>query len=445
MASEIQVAGADEARKALIGVCDFDGILRGKHVFADDVSDEGWTIKFSEAVLGWDCSDRVIPANFGQEPPSIFGDANLRVLSGTARPVSNRHDRYLYLAEFAGGHESICPRGVLRKVLRRAADHGYSCAVGFEFEFMLFNESVETIEKKPYDQWVPLTRGPFGYSVARTLGSNELFEEILALCENARLPLSGLHFETGPGAIEASLRHCDALEASDRAVVFKSMLKSWAQKRGMMATFMAKVSENWPGQSGHIHISMSSNGQNAFYEGEASRNISRTMSQFLGGQLKYMNDFCVLAAPNVNSYKRLRPGYWAPTCPSWGVDNRSCAVRVIPGDKSAHRLEYRLSGADVNPYLALACAIGSGILGIEENAVLAAPIVGDASEEKHPPFERLPQNLSEATSRFEQSPKAMDVFGERFVEAFSRSRRWEWEAVQHRVSDCERQRYFEAI
>ncbi|UWU67785.1 glutamine synthetase family protein [Bradyrhizobium sp. NC92] len=445
MASEIRPARANGSRKALIGVCDFDGILRGKHVLSDDVSAEDAIIKFSEAVLAWDCSDRVIPVHFGQELPSVFGDADLRVLSATARPVPTSPDRHLCLAEFAGAHESICPRGVLRKVLRRAADHGYSCTAGFEFEFMLFNESTETIHKKPYDQWVPLTRGPFGYSVARTLASNELFEALLAFCDNARLPLAGLHFETGPGVIEASLRHCDALEAADRAVLFKSMVKSWAQTRGLMATFMAKVSENWPGQSGHIHISMSANGQNAFYDSEASRNISGIMNQFVGGQLKYMNDFCVLAAPNVNSYKRLLPGYWAPTCPSWGVDNRSCAVRVIPGNKSAHRLEYRLSGADVNPYLALACAIGSGILGIEEKAVLATPIVGDASDERDPAFERLPQNLAEATFRFAQSPKAIDVFGGRFVKAFSRSRRWEWEAVQHRVSDCERERYFEAI
>ncbi|AMA59865.1 glutamine synthetase family protein [Bradyrhizobium sp. CCGE-LA001] len=445
MASELGVARAHESRKSLIGVCDFDGILRGKHVLSDDASTEDRIIKFSEAVLAWDCTDRVIPASFGQELPSVFGDADLRVLPATARLVPTFHDRYLCLAEFAGAHETICPRGVLRKVLRRAADQGYSCSVGFEFEFTLFNESAETIHRKPYDQWVPLTRGPFGYSVARTLASNELFEAILAFCENTRLPLSGLHFETGPGVIEASLRHCDALEAADRAVFFKSMVKSWAQTRGLMATFMAKVSENGPGQSGHIHISMSSNGQNVFYDDKACRNISGTMNQFVGGQLKYMNDFCVLAAPNVNSYKRLLPGYWAPTCPSWGVDNRSCAVRVILGNKSAHRLEYRLSGADVNPYLALACAIGSGMLGIEENAGLATPTVGDASDERHSPFERLPQNLAEATIRFAQSSKAIDVFGDRFVEAFSRSRRWEWEAVQNRVSDCERERYFEAI
>lgn len=445
MASELGLGRAHEALKSLIGVCDFDGILRGKHVLSEHVSAGDSTIKFSEAVLAWDCSDRVIPAGFGQKPPSVFGDADLRILSATARPVPTCDERYLYLAEFAGAHESICPRGVLRKVLRRAADHGYSCTAGFEFEFMLFNESVETIHKKRHAEWVPLTRGPFGYSVARTLASNELFEALLELCDKARLPLSGLHFETGPGVIEASLRHCDALEAADRAVLFKSMVKSWAQTRGMTATFMAKVSENWPGQSGHIHISMSSNAQNAFYDGNANFNISGTMNQFVGGQLKYMNDFCVLAAPNVNSYKRLLPGCWAPTCPSWGVDNRSCAVRVIPGNDSAHRLEYRLGGADINPYLALACAIGSGILGIEENAVLATPIVGDASEERDPPVQRLPPNLAEATSRFAQSPKAIDVFGDRFVEAFSRSRRWEWEAVHHRVSDCERERYFEAI
>lgn len=443
MPNDAWVTGENPARTAMIGVSDFDGVLRGKHVLSEDVLDGDKVIKFSEAVLAWDCSDRVIPASFTQRPLSAFGDADLRILPGTGRPVSYVGDRCLYLAEFAGHHESLCPRGILRKVLRRAAERGCSCTAGFEFEFMLFKENGDTIEEKPFDKWAPLTRGPFGYSIARSVAHQELFGEILVLCEKARIPLSGLHFETGPGVIEASLLHCDALEAADRAIIFKSMIKAWAQTRGMMATFMAKVSEKWPGQSGHIHISMSSNGQNAFYDGDTFRNISKPMSQFIGGQLKYMNDFCVLAAPNFNSYKRLVPGCWAPTCPSWGIDNRTCAVRVIPGDPSAHRLEYRLTGADVNPYLALSCAIGSGILGIEENAALPASIVGDASEERCLPSGRLPQSLSEAANRFAQSPGANDVFGDRFVEAFSRSRRWEWEAVQHQVSDFERQRYFE--
>ncbi|WFU54467.1 glutamine synthetase [Bradyrhizobium pachyrhizi] len=442
MPSEIGI-GVNTARVAVAGVCDFDGVLRGKHVAAEDLSNGDKIVRFSEAVLAWDCSDRVIPASFTKRPPSAFGDADLRILSRTGRPVSNRRD--LYLAEFVGAHESICPRGVLRKVLRRAAEHGYSCTAAFEFEFMLFKESAETINNKPFDEWAPFTLGPFGYSLTRAIANEELFDEILALCENARTPLSGLHFETGPGVIEASLRHCDALDAADRAVIFKSMIKSWAQTKGMTASFMAKVSENWPGQSGHIHISMSSDGNSAFYDSETRWNISETMSQFIGGQLKYMTEFCVLVAPNVNSYKRLVAGFWAPICPSWGVDNRSCAVRVIPGGSEAHHLEYRLSGADVNPYLALASALGSGILGIEEDADLAAPFVGDASEENERSLERLPQNLLEATSRFARSQKAIDLFGDRFVEAFSCSRRWEWEAIQHRVTDFERQRYFEII
>ncbi|UFW51451.1 MULTISPECIES: glutamine synthetase [Bradyrhizobium] len=445
MPTDPRLTAANPSRVAMVGASDFDGVLRGKHVLGEDLSDGDKVIKFSEAVLAWDCTDRVIPASFTQKPLSAFGDADLRILSGTGRSVSHLGDQYLYLAEFTGAHEDICPRGILRKVLRRAAEHGYDCTAGFEFEFMLFKENADTIEEKPFGEWAPLTRGPFGYSIARSVAQHELFDEILALCEKARIPLSGLHFETGPGVVEASLRHCDALEAADRATIFKSMIKAWAQTRGMMATFMAKVSEEWPGQSGHIHISMSSDGQNAFYDSDAFGNVSKLMRQFIAGQLEYMNEFCVLAAPNFNSYKRLVPGCWAPICPSWGVDNRSCAIRAIPGEPSAHRLEYRLPGADLNPYLALASAIGSGILGVETGPALPASIVGDASAEMCRPSARLPQSLSEATSRFAESAAASDVFGERFVEAFSCSRRWEWEAVQHRVTDFERRRYFEII
>lgn len=155
------------------------------------------------------------------------------------------------------------------------------------------------------------------------------------------------------------------LEAADRAVAFKSMIKAWAQTRGMMATFMAKVSEKWPGRSGHIHISVASDGDNAFHDRDRFRSISKQMSQFIGRQLKYMSDFCVLAAPNFNSYKRLVPGCWVPACPI---------------------------GADMNPYLALSCAIGSGIPGIEEDAALRASIVGDASEKTCHTSARLPQS-----------------------------------------------------
>ncbi|XUJ32547.1 hypothetical protein ACQ5SK_29345 [Bradyrhizobium japonicum] len=152
----------------MVGVSDFDGVLRGKHVLGEDLSDGDKVIKFSEAVLAWDCTDRVIPASFTQKPLSAFGDADLRILSGTGRSVSHLGSQYLYLAEFTGAHENICPRGVLRKVLRRAADHGYDCTAGFEFEFILFKENADTIEEKPFGEWAPLTRGPFGYSIARS-------------------------------------------------------------------------------------------------------------------------------------------------------------------------------------------------------------------------------------------------------------------------------------
>ncbi|UPT88747.1 glutamine synthetase [Bradyrhizobium barranii subsp. apii] len=229
---------------------------------------------------------------------------------------------------------------------------------------MLFKENADTIEEKPFDKWVPLTRGPFGYSIARSVAHQELFGEILVLCDKARIPLIALHFETGPGVIEASLHYCVA-GGRGSSIAFKSMIKAWAQTRGMMATFMAKVSEKWPGRSGHIHISVASDGDNAFHDRDRFRSISKQMSQFIGRQLKYMSVFCVLAAPNFNSYKRLVPGCWAPACPI---------------------------GADMNPYLALSCAIGSGILGIEEDAALRASIVGDASEKTCHTSARLPQS-----------------------------------------------------
>src|SRR3712207_4833422 len=178
--------------------------------------------------------------------------------------------------------------------------------------------------------------------------------------------LEGLHTETGPGVLEAAITVDEALRSADKAVLFKTFTKVIAQRRGLMATFMAKWSNNWPGQSGHIHLSLKerASGRPAFHDGEAERGMSETMRHFIGGQQKLMPDILAMVASTVNSYSRLIPGFWAPTTATWGVENRTTALRAIPGSPSAQRVEYRIAAADANPYIALAAALGSGLWGI---------------------------------------------------------------------------------
>jgi glutamine synthetase len=261
-----------------------------------------------------------------------------------------------------------------------------------------------------------------------------------------RMPIEGLHAETGPGVIEAALHYCEALEAADRAALFKTFVKVLAQRRGLMATFMAKWSQQLPGQSGHLHISLArKDGSSAFYDAAGPHTMSQEMRWFVGGQQALMPELLAMVAATVNSYTRLVPGFWAPTIATWGVENRTCALRVIQGGPQSQRVEYRIAAADINPYLALAAALGSGLWGIERQIEPDEPITGNAYECKVPAKRQLPRTLSEAARRLAQSKAARELFGAPFVEHFAASREWEEREFRRAVTDWELARYFEII
>jgi len=214
----------------------------------------------------------------------------------------------------------------------------------------------------------------------------------------------------------------------------------------MMATFMAKWSAELPGQSGHIHLSLKdSQGNCAFYEPKNPHGISDLQRQFLAGQQRFMPEFLAMIAPTVNSYRRMVPGLWAPLDATWGIENRTTALRVIPGSDKSQRIEYRLGAADANPYLALAAAIASGLIGIEEQLEPLPKIKGNAYQQSHPATLALPSTLAEAANRFQASKAAIEMFGSDFVEHFSATRQWEEREFRKHVSDWELKRYFEII
>jgi glutamine synthetase len=238
----------------------------------------------------------------------------------------------------------------------------------------------------------------------------------------------------------------DALEAADRAILFKTSIKEIAARFGIMPSFMAKPSVKLPGCSGHIHQSLWSADEqtNLFYQADHSLKMSPLFEHYLAGQLYCLPEILPLYAPTVNSYKRLVEGYWAPTRPSWGVDNRTTALRVIPGSPKSTRIEVRISGSDVNPYLAMAAAVASGLYGIQKRLKLDAPAVqGNAYAAAE--IERLPNNLWHATERMRQSELAREILGEAFVTHFCCTRLWEWQQFQQSVTDWEVRRYFEII
>ena len=430
-----------------IGVFDTDGIMRGKYLNREKfLSGVTKNIGFCDVILGWDSNDQLYDNTKFTGWHTAYPDATVRLIPETQRDIPFEPKTVLYLGEFTGRAEAVCPRGTLRRVLARAAGMGYKVSAAAEFEFFLFDETPQSIREKGYRQLKTMTPGNFGYSVLRSSAHSTLYHDLLDLSQRMRFPIEGLHTETGPGVLEAALAYCDALEAADRAALFKTFTKVLAQRHGLMATFMAKWSNAVPGQSGHLHISLrKENGETVFHDASKPHDMSDAMRWFVGGQQALMPEWLAMVAGTVNSYSRLVPGYWAPTSATWGIENRTTALRVIRGGPSSQRVEYRIAAADINPYIALAAAIGSGLWGIENRIEPDAPIEGNSYDREHAPARRLPATLYEAAERLAASKSARAVFGDEFVEHYAATRQWEEREFRKAITDWELSRYFEII
>ncbi|MGH9433179.1 MAG: glutamine synthetase family protein, partial [Terriglobia bacterium] len=290
-----------------------------------------------------------------------------------------------------------------------------------------------------------LSPGMFGYSVLRTGELSDLAHSIMDAMQAMNIPIEGFHTETGPGVYEAALKHDDALKAADSAALFKSGIKQIASRHGLMATFMAKWNAKLPGASGHLHESLWDAGheKNLFHDESSPANISDLMQHYIAGQILLMPELTVFSCPTVNSYKRLVPGVWAPTNATWGIDNRTTALRAVCGPSpQAVRVEYRLPGADINPYLAIAASLASGLYGIEQGLTPPDPVEGTAYEAN---AKSLPRSLDLATALLKHSDVAGQLLGTEFVDHYVRTREWEVRQHQAAVTDWELERYFEII
>jgi len=431
-----------------VGLFDLDGVMRGKYMSQDkflSALDKGFG--FCDVVLGWDSKDQLYDNVSFTGWHTGYPDAQVRIVPDSCREIPFEDNRLLFLAEFDEGAADICPRRVLHRVIARAHNMGFDPFAAMEYEFFLFNETPESVRAKGYKNLNSFTPDWFGYSMLRNSVHSDLYQQILDLAQQMDFPIEGIHTETGPGVLEAAIAVDSAANAADKGALFKTFIKVLAQRNDMLATFMAKWSPDYPGQSGHIHVSLQhrDGSGSAFHAEGEDYCMSRQQRQFLAGQQKLMPELLAMIAPTVNSYTRLVPGFWAPTEATWGVENRTTALRVVPGGPEAQRIEYRVGAADANPHLALAAAIGSGLYGIEHDWEPEPQVKGNAYEQEHPESLKLPATLWEAAQKLHASEAARDLFGSAFVNHFAASREWEEREFRKHVSDWEMERYFEII
>lgn len=430
-----------------VGAFDLDGILRGKYMSAQKfASSLKGGFGFCDVVLGWDSKDQLYDNVRYTGWHTGYPDASVRVLPESCRALPWEEPVLFFLGEFSGAAEQICPRALLRRVLDRGRSMGYELFAGFEYEYFLFEETPDTVRAKHYRDLKPIAPDHFGYSVIRNSVWSDLYRELLDSCETLDLSIEGLHEETGPGVIEAAIAADDGLAAADKAALFKTFAKIIAQRRGLMATFMAKWSPDWPGSGGHVHMSLrDAAGTPVFHAAGQPHGMSDVQRWFVGGQQRLMPELLAMVAPTINSYTRLIPGYWAPTDATWSVDNRTTALRVIGGGAKSQRVEYRVAAADANPYAVLAAAVAAGLWGIEHRIEPGPMVKGSAYARKFPQRLALPRTLWDAAQRLKGSKMARDWFGDAFVEHFAASREWEEREFRRHITDWELARYFEII
>ncbi len=355
-----------------IGGADMDGVYRGKRVSADHFlasAEEGFPQ--CDVLFGWDIQDEVI----GSLPHSNweigFGDIVMRPDLSTLAAVPWEEGSAAVVCDFYtedGKPLAIAPRSVLQRVVQRALDAGFRAVMAAELEVRFFLEDQESLRDKGFSDLRPLNPGLNCYSIHHASIDEPLIGRIRRCMNEYGIPVDSYNREHGAGMYEINLRHTDAVRAADQAMLYKSGAKEIAAQEGALPTFMAKFADGVDGCGGHLHQSLWTVGgdESAFWDGGGDHHMSETLGRYIAGVLATIPEFMLLYAPNVNSYKRFVPWTWVPTNLTWGVDNRTTALRVIASSPSAIRIENRVPGADLNAYLGFAASLAGGLHGIEK-------------------------------------------------------------------------------
>jgi glutamine synthetase len=431
---------------------DLQGRPVGKRVtgsfFLDHVLGHG--IEVCDYLLACDVDMTPLPGYQFANWETGYGDLNAVIDPQTVRPLPWLPGSVLVLCDLLtldGQPVEVAPRQILRRQIKRAAALGLEIKCATELEFYLFRDSFAEASEKRWRGLEPHANSIEDYQLLQTSREEYVIGRIRNQMLEAGIPVEFSKGEAGVGQHEINVTYGAPLEVADRHLVFKSGVKEIASELGRAVTFMAKWTMDSAGSSCHIHTSLwdaaTGSPVTAPAEGTTtSSGLSTVGEQFLAGQIHAARELAWLFAPYVNSYRRYVPGSWAPTATVWGQDNRTCGFRLV-GSGASRRVENRIPGADVNPYLALAAAIGGGLWGIEHQLELEPPFTGNAYDA--PDVPRVPTTLAEAIDQLAASEMAVGTFGAQVHQHLLNTATQEWEAANRVVTDWELARNFERI
>lgn len=442
-----------------VGIPDMDGVYRGKRVDANFFLN-GFESGFpqGDVIFGWDIAENVLPNLKFSNWARGFGDVLMRPDMATFMMVPWEEHIASCVCDVWTEHGepvTLAPRYLLQSMLERARSMGFEAQAAAELEFRFFREDQMSLRDKDFGpNLTPLNPGTNCYVISQSSADDHLLGRIARMMRDSGIEIEGYNREHGPGMYEMNIHYANTLTAADRTLLFKNGVKEICHQMGYTASFMAKWNDLEDGSSGHSHMSLWDHDgeRNVFWDDQAEEHMSATMRSFLAGVLSKMPEMMALYAPVINSYKRYMEGTWAPLNTTWGMENRTCAVRVISNGPKAMRIENRVPGSDANFYLVFAAMLASGLYGIERKLELPPRLDGNAYDAATIQraidagyVQALPRNLTTATDMFEKSELAKEYFGADFVEHFVTTRRWEVSEFERAVTNWERRRYLELI
>jgi glutamine synthetase len=430
----------------LIAFTDMQGRLAGKRLSAEFFLDEVLAAGHAEGcnyLLAVDVDMNTVGGYAMSSWERGYGDFRLVPDLGTLRMIPWQPATALVIADLAwedGTPVAASPRQILRAQVQRLAERGWQALAGTELEFLVFRDSYEEAHAKAYRGLVPANQYNVDYSILGTARIEPLLRRIRNGMAGAGMYVESAKGECNLGQHEIAFRYADVLATCDNHSIYKTGAKEIAAQEGMSITFMAKPNER-EGNSCHIHLSLRTADGGPLLAGDGPHGLSPAGEHFLAGQLAALRELTLCYAPNVNSYKRYQPGSFAPTAVRWGVDNRTCALRLVSHGPGL-RVENRAPGGDVNPHVALAAMIAAGLHGLDNQLPLEPACTGNAYTDTGP---RLPRSLAEALELWQKSDLAASAFGGDVVDHYANYARTELDAFGSAVTDWEVRRGFERL